>query len=213
MIKSYLKTGISVSLSFIILSLFSIFVLDQSIALTIHNNGFDKLYALRYITEYGPTLFGLGCLAMLCFAKPNSSFGRRIVLVVYLIAVLGLTLWVKTKLKIFFGRDWPQTWPGSHQSLISDNIFQFNILRSSTWAGSFPSGHATFMAVLACSMAILYPHYKLVWYLALFIIIIPLILLNHHFLGDCFAGIALGSFCAYCGISLYLLIKGTIQEK
>jgi hypothetical protein len=157
-------------LLFIIFSLgsvISILFIDKPAALWIHAVGLDKLSFLNNITETPQYWLSITYIMIILIfptvqqtKSPNNyiiqnkvvsktfnshNLSLNIIKVIYFIAVILLALWIKTKLKIFFGRDWPLHWGRSHDGLIPEGVYQFNILQSKNWQGSFPSGHATFV--------------------------------------------------------------------
>ena len=223
----YFVRGTCVFVSFLLLSIVSILFIDKPFALWIHEIGSDQLLFLRYITETTQYWLSITYITvLLIFPTPqlfknnggniandfktsqSNNLSARIVKIIYFIFVVLIALWIKTKLKIFFGRDWPLRWGGSHLGLIPDGIYQFNILNSKFWQGSFPSGHATLVATASIIMYLLYPRAKYLWLILALVVIIAILMLNYHFIGDCLAGVALGGLCAYYGVAAYyFLIK------
>jgi len=209
---SYLKLGFIILLTFVCLSIISIWLFDRQLALWIYPHDFGQWHILNNITEHGLVVIGICYLLILGLIPINPKFDNRIFLIIYLIIFVYLTLWVNNKLKIMFGRDWVNTWSGSHQSLLHNNVFQFNFFKYKNWRGSFPSGHMALISVMSMSMYLIYLRYKCLWLIPILIMAISLILQNYHFLGDILSGIALGSFLAYYSLALYLLIKKIIQK-
>jgi len=234
-IKYYIKRGTYLAIIFSILSVISILFIDKPFALWIHNTGLDNWQFPRYIAETAQYwLGGISFLTiMLIYPSPqqfnktddyisegftifqtsNSSF--NIARIIYFSLVVSITLWIMAELKIFFGRDWPLHWVGLNEGLIPDGVYRFNILKSKTWRGSFPSGHTTYATAASIIMYLLYSRVKYLWLTFMLAVIIPMIMLNYHFVGDCLAGAALGVMCAYYGVALhhFILIKINNSSK
>ena len=219
---------------FSIMSVLSILFVDKPLALWIHKVGFDQFISLRYITEMPQYWLSIICITvMLIFPTAQqldikvdrdtlkhfkffktSNLIYSVIKILYFVCIVLLALWLKTKLKIFFGREWPLHWGGSHGGLIPDGIYQFNILKSNNWQGSFPSGHATFAAIAGFIMYLLYQRAKYVWLALAMLLILAILALNYHFVGDCIAGTALGGLFAYYGVAVYYyVIKNIFAAK
>ncbi len=203
--KSYFKTGAVLGLSFLLLSLLSIFFMDKTLALHLHQYGVDQWLILSYITECGIPLYFFICIGLLIAIPTSRSIAQRILFVTYVIAIMLLAKWIRVELGIIFGRNWPQTWAGSgsYGSLISDHHYYFHFFESSTFKGSFPSGHLMVITILCCTFYFIYPQFLLLWILPFVLIPVCLILLNYHYLGDCLAGIGLGLWMSYYGFAGY----------
>ncbi|MFN7094006.1 MAG: phosphatase PAP2 family protein [Burkholderiales bacterium] len=211
--KYYCQTGFWVTLGLMGLTLFSVLMIDKPLALWIHFYHIDKWLILHHLSEQALIVVSIAYLIMLTFKSVDSDFGRRIWLILYIIIIVCLTLWFKTKLKIMLGRDWPSTWSGSHQSLLQHEVYRFNLFQPGTWQGSLPSGHMTFASSTSVIMYLLYPQYKYIWFGCIGLLTASLVMLNYHFLGDCLAGIALGAFAAYYSMAFYLLLRQVITKS
>lgn len=67
-------------------------------------------------------------------------------------------------------------------------LFEFGYARS-----SFPSGHATTAAALACALALLYPRWRGLWSVAAALVAASRVLVGSHYPGDVVAGLWLGA--------------------
>ena len=128
---------------------------------------------------------------------------RGLVAGAYFYLCLQLTLELKTGLKIIFGRYWPTTWIAGNLSLIHDGIYGFHWWHGWGNQGGFPSGHTTYTLFCCTCLYLTLPRLKYLWLLLALLIPSCLIILNYHFLGDCLAGIGLGSFSALLSARLW----------
>lgn len=208
-IKTYFKTGSILAIMFFALSAISIYFIDKPLALYLHEHGFNNWFALSYITEYGIPTFAAFCVIFLYCVPTHPTLSKRLLFVLYAIIVVGITELVRIKLGILFARNWPLAWPGSgiYGSLIPGNQFGFHIFESSTWKGSFPSGHSMAITSIGCTMYLIYRRYLMLWIMPIILIVVSLVLLNYHYLGDCFAGIGLGILISYYGFIVYYLLS------
>jgi membrane-associated phospholipid phosphatase len=94
---------------------------------------------------------------------------------------------------MLFGRYWPETWTENNPSLIGDGAYGFHPFHSGPWFGSFPSGH-TLRAVSFLSVFwIVYPRWWSFWAAVCLSVIVGLVGMNYHFVGDTVGGAFLGA--------------------
>lgn len=202
------KTGAYASLIFFMLAVVCVNFIDKPLALFIHAQGVDQWRMLSYITEDGIAPLMLFCFLIFGIFSSDKSFWRRIVFIAYAIALFYLATWIREELGMIFARSWPKVWSGSgiYGGLVSDGQFGFHFFQSAAWKGSFPSGHSVKTSYICCMMFLIYPQfkYRYLWWLPLIAMVIALVLQNFHYLGDCFAGIALGVLVAYAAFYSWL---------
>ncbi|TXI92391.1 MAG: phosphatase PAP2 family protein [Neisseriales bacterium] len=202
--KSNLFKSLVIIIILWILAYASILVLDRPLAIFIHQHGIDSYLQLRKITEGMPIFISvLAIMALIIYYWQKQRKVLSFTAPVYFYLMLKLTMEIKTGLKIVFGRYWPKTWINNNLSLIHDNVYGFNWLHGFGNQGSFPSGHSTYVVFCAMWLSYVYPKLVYIWFLLAFFGITCLILLDYHFLGDCFAGIGLGIFCAVISLAIW----------
>lgn len=178
--------------------------LDRPLALWVHASALDSHLWVRQITEGLPKV--LPAVVIVLLALPlllRRKWWSALVSAVYFYAMLKLTMEIKTGLKIIFGRYWTKTWINHNLSLIHDNVFGFNWWHGFGNQGCFPSGHSTFTAFCCLWLIYAQPRYKYLWLAILVLMPVCLIALDYHFLGDCLAGLGLGTLCALTSYLLY----------
>lgn len=133
------------------------------------------------------------------------KFKRNIniyVILMYLIIGLFVTIEIKSGLKFFFGRCVPNLWL-SHKCNLGAGLYPFNWSSGIDHEGSFPSGHCVIITYCLVWIDYFLPKHKILLMIFLIITVLLLVLLKFHFLGDCFAGTAIGYICAAIVIGLY----------
>ena len=191
-------------IAFSVLAVLSVIFIDKPLALWIHSNHFDNLVFFEYITEDLPMVLSWAAVFLLIFVRPSVNIGNRWLYIVYLFWLTETTIYVKQGLKGVFARYWPKTWIHGNLSLIGDNVYGFNWFGGFAFnGGAFPSGHTTLVGIICLSLAILYPQFARLWYFLIALIIFSLLMMDFHFLGDCFAGLALASLFAGFGFAFY----------
>ena len=119
----------------------------------------------------------------------------------------GISIYLKDLLKVGFGRFWPATWYMDNPSLLKDQAYGFHFWKWDYAYGAFPSGHTTIVFCVMTFVWVLAPKWRWAAAVICTIQIIPLLLLNYHFLGDLISGALLGSLCAIFAIRINHLAK------
>ena len=203
----YLKTGTVLGCTFLLLALFCINFIDKPLALWVYRHGFlSRLFWLNYITDDSPKYLILVYIILLLVIPLATKLGNKFFLSIYVCTISTIADWIKTTLKIICGRDWPlaDQEPGKYGSLIGSGDFAFHFFKTDYWQGTFPSGHTTFISVTSVTMFLILQRFKFLWVMFIVGMTIGIVLVDEHFLGDCFGGIAVGTVSAYYGFAGYL---------
>ncbi len=110
---------------------------------------------------------------------------------------------IKSGLKIFFGRLWPDTWVANNPSFIHDGAYGFNFFHGGAGYASFPSGHTAATCALLSVLWILYPKLRPLYALIVLAVAIGLIGANYHFLSDVIAGGFVGVSAGWMTVALW----------
>ena len=199
---------------FFMLSIVSISIFDKPLALYVHAHGFDQWPLLFHLTEDGILPLMIFSLIMLCIFPTDKLLWKRILLVLYAVAAAYLAIWIRRRLGIICARSWPNVWAesGVYGGLLGDGQFGFHFFQTTTWKGSFPSGHCVETAYICCTMFLVYNCFKCLWCIPVVAMVLAQVLQHFHFLGDCFAGIALGVLVSYFGFALYMFLCANIKS-
>lgn len=213
--KKLLRHSVLLFSLFSLLTFLAVLFVDKDLAILINNYHIDLIaekYYLRYLSEGLPIILPLFYILFIMMAEPERELGNKIWFVIYLVILTKIVLYVKYLLKIAFGRYWIKSWIGNNLSLLKDGAFGFNWFHGYANHGSFPSGHTTFVTITALSLLIVYPRFFWLWIGLILVIILDLIALNYHFLGDCFAALAISSLFSYLGFFTYQSIYAKITN-
>ena len=173
--------------------------LDRPLAWFVHDHALPRVPGLLALTHL-PDAIVVASAVVLMLAPLRLRLGRPLGEVERLLlgagASVALAVFVKDFLKFVFGRAWPETWINHNPSLIHDHVYGFFWFRSSAGFHSFPSGHTT---VTFAAMSVLWRWLPARWrWLAAapcVLVVVGLLGMDYHFLGDVVAGAFVGSVC------------------
>jgi membrane-associated phospholipid phosphatase len=97
------------------------------------------------------------------------------------------------------GRYWPETWTHDNPSLIGTSGYGFHPFQRGDDVGSFPSGHATRILAFATVWLIAMPRSRMVRVVIIILsgsMLVSLVAMDYHFVGDVIAGSVLGGIVA-----------------
>ena len=173
--------------------------LDRPIAWFVHDHALPRIYLLLQLTHLPDGIVVASAIVLLLaplrvgFRRPVGR-GERVLLGIS--ASVALAVFVKNFLKFVFGRAWPETWIDHNPSLIHDHVYGFFWFQSSPGFHSFPSGHTT---VTFAAMSVLWLWLPARWrwlpVVPCALVIVGLLGMDYHFLGDVVAGAFMGSVC------------------
>ena len=91
------------------------------------------------------------------------------------------------------GRYWPETWHDNNPSLIGTGAYGFHPFEVGDDIGSFPSGHAARIAGFFSVFWLAMPRGRWLYAILAVPMLIALVAMNYHFVGDVIAGSVLGA--------------------
>jgi membrane-associated phospholipid phosphatase len=180
------------------------FFVDSQVAFFVHNHGIDRFAVFKWLTypppimqSWSPLLIAL--LAMRRSFRPWQEWQRTL-----FIACMSLIIADQFRYSIgdAAGRYWPETWHDDNPSLISNGAYGFHPFHAGDDEGSFPSGHAARIAGFLGVFWLKVPRAR--WLYAIFAVpmLLALVAMNYHFVGDVAAGTVLGGIVAAWGVRL-----------
>lgn len=170
------------------------FFVDRPVAFWVRDQGFSRFIVLKWLT-YPPPIIQTWAPAVLIGLVIRRAFGpfRRWEQTLFAAMVsLIVAVQFKNTLKYAFGRDWPDTWIDDNPSLFRDDAYGFHPFDGSIVYGSFPSGHTARVLSLVAVYWIAYPRWRWVGVLATAAIVVGLVGMNYHFVGDTIGGGVIG---------------------
>ncbi|SFI97478.1 phosphatase PAP2 family protein [Planctomicrobium piriforme] len=180
------------------------FWVDRPVAFFVERQQINKITIFKWLTFPPPwvqswsplvltLLLGLGAL------RPLKRCQWTLV-----VACLSLLVadQFRTSIGDLCGRYWPETWFDHNPSLIGTGTYGFHPFVHGDDIGSFPSGHACRIVGFAAVWWHVYPRCR--WLLLIICppMLISLVAMNYHFVGDDIAGSVLGGIVAAWAVRL-----------
>lgn len=170
------------------------FFIDRPVAFFVRDHGLDRARPLRWLT-YPPMWFEAVAALVVVYAavrrawRPLSRIERTLFAAgVALIVAVALEYY----LKALFGRYWPGTWVRDNPSLLDTGAYGFHPFRFGAWYGSFPSGHTARAFAPLTALWVAYPRLLLPGLAVCLSVVVGLVGMDYHFVGDTVGGAYLG---------------------
>lgn len=170
------------------------FWVDRPVAFYVHDHQIDKVRIFKWLT-YPPPLVQTWSplvLVLLAVGRCRGPLARWHTT----LAVACLSLIVadqfRSSLGDLCGRYWPETWFDNNPSLIGTGTYGFHPFKSGDDIGSFPSGHASRILAFVAVWWVAMPRGRALWIPVCAAMLVSLVAMNYHFVGDVIAGGCLG---------------------
>src|SRR6058998_3900290 len=177
------------------------FWVDRPVAFFVYRHHINTVRAFRWLTYPPPEVQNWSALVLtiLVIRRARGSF----LLWQKTLFVACLSLIVADDFRIslgdVFGRYWPETWTHDNPSLIGTGTYGFHPFQRGDDVGSFPSGHAARILAFATVWLIAMPRSRTVQVVVIILsasMLVSLVAMNYHFVGDVIAGSVLGGIIA-----------------
>jgi membrane-associated phospholipid phosphatase len=170
------------------------YFVDRPVALFVHEHKFARFDELRWLTEPPPLVQSWSPLVLLVLVI-RRAFGKwkhwQLVLFVACVSLIVADQF-RESLGDLFGRYWPETWHNNNPSLIGTGAYGFHPFQTGDDIGSFPSGHAARICAFATVLWIGLPRWRWLCAVIALPMLVALVGMNYHFVGDVIAGSTLG---------------------
>jgi membrane-associated phospholipid phosphatase len=184
--------------------------IDRPVAFYVHNHHVNQHEIFKWLT-YPPPWVQTWSPLMLVMIVVMHFFGEtpRAAKVSF-VACISLIVadQFRASLGELFGRYWPETWIDNNPSLIGDNIYGFHPFQSGDATGSFPSGHAARILGFLSVFWIAMPRGRAFYGIIAIPMLVSLVAMNYHFVGDVIAGSFVGAI-----VGQYAVILATFSEE
>jgi membrane-associated phospholipid phosphatase len=186
------------------------FFVDRPVAFFVHEHQLNRIAALEWLTHTAMAFDSLAAVIVL-LATVRLAFGplTRLEWTLFAAAIsLMVAVALEYYLKFLFGRYWPDTWVEDNPSLIRDNAYGFHPFHFGSAYGSFPSGHTARTVAVLWVLGAAYPRWGWQYVLVTGSVVVGLVGLNHHFVGDTVGGAFLGAWTGMYAARLFRVAPG-----
>jgi membrane-associated phospholipid phosphatase len=177
------------------------YFIDRPVAYFVHSYEVAKFRELRWLTEPPPLVQIWSPLVLVLLAVRRAWGPWRRWQHALFVACVSLIVadQFRESLGDVFGRYWPETWHNNNPSLIGSGAYGFHPFAVGDDTGSFPSGHAARILAFATVFWLTIPRGR--WFYASVVLpmLVALVAMNYHFVGDVVAGSVLGAIVGAWG--------------
>lgn len=174
----------------------SLFYVDLPVAIASRTLDMQIVSVFQVITRLGDSIWYLVPTALLFllfhYAWKREQWARWCLFIFSAVAISGLAT---NLFKWLAGRWRPKAY-------VQDQLYGFDFFGVGYEANSFPSGHATTIWAFCMTMTVLFPRYRLVWYVLAILVSISRVIVGAHYLSDVFAG----AYVAVITVILLMLV-------
>src|SRR5437763_10908623 len=174
------------------------FWIDRPVSFFVYRHHINTIKVFRWLTYPPPEVQNWSALILtiLVVRRAWGPFLRW--QKVLLVACLSLIVADDFRISLgdVFGRYWPQTWTHDNPSLIGNGTYGFHPFQRGDDIGSCPSGHAARIASFGMVWVLALPRTFAVVIVIGVAMLLSLVLMNYHFVGDVVAGSVLAGLIA-----------------
>jgi len=176
------------------------FWIDRPVAFFVYRHHINSYRIFRWLTYPPPEVQNWSALVLtvLIVRRAWGPFLRW--QKVLLVACVSLIVADDFRISLgdVFGRYWPNTWTHDNPSLIGTGAYGFHPFQRGDDIGSFPSGHACRILGFATVWLVAMPSTRVVVTAIVLCapMLVSLVAMNYHFVGDVIAGSVLGGIIA-----------------
>ncbi len=158
------------------------FNIDLPLAQAVKELPFQMVEFFQYVTVLGEATWSLIAAALLGLAARflwrRDDWMRRSLFIFAAVASSGI---VTDLIKWLAGRWRPKAY-------FTDQFYGFDLFGWGYEQTSFPSGHATTIWACGAALAILFPRWRLLWYVLAILVSMSRVIVGAHYLSDVLAG-------------------------
>jgi membrane-associated phospholipid phosphatase len=180
------------------------YFIDRPVAFFVHDHQIASLDGLRRLTEPPPLAQSWSPLALVILLIRRAGGPWRRWQHVLFVACVSMIVADQFRESVgdLFGRYWPETWHNDNPSLIGTGAYGFHPFQIRDDIGSFPSGHSARILGFASVFWMATP--KMRWLVVVFAtpMLVALVGMNYHFVGDVIAGSTLGAIVGTYAVKL-----------
>jgi membrane-associated phospholipid phosphatase len=186
------------------------YFVDRPVAFFVHGHQVPRFHELRWLTEPPPLVQSLSplVLVLLLVRRAGGPWRRwQHVLLVACVSVIVADQF-RESMGGLFCRYWPETWHNDNPSLIGSGAYGFRPFHFGDDVGSFPSGHSARIMGFGSAFWIAMPRMRWLCAIVALPMLIALVGMNYHFVGDVIAGSVLGAIVGTYSATLACVVPG-----
>ena len=190
------------------------FFVDRPVARLVYDHKLDRFEFLKVLTYPPPWVQAWSPAIIVLLIAVRAFFPLPRFLYAIFLACLSLIIadQFRTSLGDVCGRYWPETWFNNNPSFIGTGAYGFHPFQSGDDVGSFPSGHAARILGFVTVFWLTIPLGRLLYALLALPMLVALVGMNYHFVGDVIAGSFLGGIVGGYAVLLADFKKADAQR-
>lgn len=171
------------------------YFVDRPVAWFMVNHKIARVEAFRWLTEPPPLVQSWAPLVLVALAVGRAFGPWRVWQATLFMACASLIVadQFRESLGDLCGRYWPETWHDNNPSLIGTGAYGFHPFEVGDDVGSFPSGHSARIAAFFAVFWLALPLGRWLYSLLAIPMLLALVAMDYHFVGDVIAGSTLGA--------------------
>lgn len=180
------------------------YFVDRPVAFFVNDHGVNKIAVFKWLTYPPPTVQEWTPLVLVLLVLRRAAGPWSRCQQVLLVACLSLIVadQFRYSMGAVAGRYWPETWHDNNPSLIGNGTYGFHPFQADDEEGSFPSGHAARIAGFLSVFWLTMPRWRWLYVVIALPMLVSLVAMNYHFVGDVVAGTTLGSIVGAWAVRL-----------
>lgn len=180
------------------------YFVDKPVAFFVHRHEIAKFEAFRWLTEPPPLVQSWAPLLLVALAVRRAFGVWRPWQAALCLACVSLIVadQFRQSLGDLCGRCWPETWHDNNPSLIGTGAYGFHPFEVGDDVGSFPSGHSARIVGFLSVFWLMLPRGRWLYVLIGLPMLLSLIAMDYHFVGDVIAGSTLGAIVGVWAVRL-----------
>jgi membrane-associated phospholipid phosphatase len=184
------------------------YFVDRPVAFFVHDHQIARFEELRWLTEPPPIVQSWSPLIIVMLLIRRAGGPWRTWQHVLCVACISLIVADQFRESIgdLSGRYWPETWHNDNPSLIGTGAYGFHPFQAGDDIGSFPSGHSARIVGFATVFWLAMPRLRSVCAVVALPMLIALVGMDYHFVGDVIAGSVLGAIVGSWAVQLSSLV-------
>jgi membrane-associated phospholipid phosphatase len=180
------------------------YFVDRPVAFYMYRHGIARFEEFRWLTEPPPLVQSWAPLLLVALAVRRAIGPWQRWQAALFLACVSLIVadQFRQSLGDLCGRYWPETWHDNNPSLIGTGAYGFHPFEVGDDVGSFPSGHAARIAAFFSVFWLVMPRGRWLYALLAPPMLLALIAMNYHFVGDVVAGSTIGAIVGVWAVRL-----------